>query len=550
MSNLKLQKNHRFDPPKRPVLFVIVDGYGLTDKDNGNCVHLAKQPHFDSMIDWAKKNELYAELKAHGTSVGLPSDKDMGNSEVGHNALGAGRVFSQGAKLVNDAIDSRSLFETQLWKNLTNLGEKNSFHLFGLLSDGNVHSHIEQVFGLLNELAAQKVKRVRVHPLLDGRDVPPKSGLEYIEALEKRMAKLNEGHGVDFRIASGGGRMRVTMDRYESDWGVVKRGWDAHVRGVAETREGYAGYFKTVKEAVETARSLDESLTDQYLPSFVIVDDENKPVGPIVDGDTVVNFNFRGDRAIQISKAFEYEDFDKFAREVHPKVQYAGMLQYDGDLQIPKNFLVSPPAIDKTIGEYLCAEGVTQFACAETHKYGHVTYFWNGNNSGYINEELEKYVEVQSEPTEMIATNPEMKANEVCDAVIEALKSKKYQFLRVNFANPDMVGHTGIVEAGVRAVEVVDKSLGRLKEVITELDGVMLITADHGNVEELEGKHKTSHTLNPVPFFIWDPKFQEEYTVRKNFKEPQLANIAATILDLLGFEKPEEYYETLLEVKS
>lgn len=560
-SRLKLDRMPGFKKYQRPVLFVIMDGYGLRDESKGNCVHLAKTPHIDFLVNWAKERNLYTQLKAHGTVVGLPKDEDMGNSEVGHNALGAGRVFSQGAKLVNKAIKNRSIFETPLWKKLIDVKENNTIHFIGLLSDANVHSHIDQLFGLLDELARINLKKVRIHTLLDGRDVEPWSASKYIDNLEEKLKNLNQEYNVDFRIASGGGRMRVTMDRYESDWDVVKRGWDAHVRGIPEVLAGYRGYFTSAGEAVTAAESWvkerasvnnknsNKEPTEQYAPSFVIVDDDNKPVGPIVDGDRVINFNFRGDRAIQISKAFEYVDFDKFKRVDFPSVEYAGMLEYDGDLKLPGQFLVPPPQIDKTISEYLCAEGVTQFACAETHKFGHVTYFWNGNNSGYIDETLERYVEIESGPSEMIEDYPGMKADEVCDTVIAALESQSYQFLRVNFANPDMVGHTGNVDAGIRAVEVVDKSVGRLKEAITELNGIMIVSSDHGNIEELIGKYKTSHTLNPVPFFIWDPQYDNEYVVRDDLKVPQLANVAATLLNFLGYEKPKIYRKSLVKFK-
>jgi len=560
-SSLKLDRIDGFKKRQGPVLFVIMDGYGLRDESNGNCVHLAKTPHIDFLVNWAKERNLYTQLKAHGRAVGLPSDEDMGNSEVGHNALGAGRVFSQGAMLVNEAIKNRSIFETPLWKKLIDVKENNTIHFIGLLSDANVHSHIDQLFSLLDELSRIKVRKVRIHTLLDGRDVLQWSASKYIDNLEEKLEKLNREYNVDFRIASGGGRMRVTMDRYESDWDVVKRGWDAHVRGIPEVLAGYRGYFTSGGEAVAAAESwvkeratvnnnnTNKETTEQYAPSFVIVDDDNKPVGPIVDGDRVINFNFRGDRVIQISKAFEYADFDNFDRVVYPRIEYAGMLQYDGDLELPKQFLVPPPQIDKTISEYLCAEDVTQFACAETHKFGHVTYFWNGNDSDYIDETYETYVEIKSGPSEMIEDYPEMKADDVCNAVIAALESLRYQFLRVNFANPDMVGHTGNVNAGIRAVEVVDKAVGRLQEIITKLNGIMIVSSDHGNIEELIGKYRTSHTLNPVPFFIWDPQYDNEYEIRNDLEVPQLANVTTTLLNFLGFEKPDEYFESLVEFK-
>lgn len=562
-SNLKLDRLSGFKRRPAPVLLVIMDGYGLRDESKGNCVRLAKTPNIDFLTQWAQERNLYTQLKAHGKAVGMPTDKDMGNSEVGHNAFGAGRYISQGAMLVNEAIESRSIFETPLWKKLTNVNEKNAVHFIGLLSDGNVHSHIyNHLFKLLDELAHIRVKKVRIHTLLDGRDVPSWTAGKYINDLEEKLKELNQEYNVDYRIASGGGRMRVTMDRYESNWKIVERGWNAHVYGKPQKLWFlcYKGRFTTAIEAVkavekvvkkEAILKLKKKRNEQHAPSFVIADENNEPVGKIVEGDRVIFFNFRGDRAIQISKAFEDPDFNKFDRGDYKveSVEYGGMLQYDGDLKIPKQFLVSPPQIDKTIGQYLCAEGVTQFACAETHKFGHVTYFWNGNNSGYIDETLETYVEIKSEPSEMIVDHPEMKADEVCYRVIKALESREHQFIRVNFANPDMVGHEGNFKAGIRAVKIVDKSVGRLKEVITKLDGIMIVTSDHGNIEELVGDRRTSHTLNPVPFFIWDPQYNNEYEINNELEVPKLTNVAATLLNFLGFEKPGDYFESLVKFK-
>ncbi|MBZ0252560.1 MAG: 2,3-bisphosphoglycerate-independent phosphoglycerate mutase, partial [Candidatus Methylomirabilis sp.] len=405
-----------------------------------------------------------------------PSEDDMGNSEVGHNALGAGRVFDQGAKLVNGAIASGELFRGDFWKDVLARGREGTVHFIGLLSDGNVHSHIRHLFALARNCAAEGVRRARVHALLDGRDVGEKSALSYLEPTEKLLAELSTS-GRDYRIASGGGRMRVTMDRYEADWSVVKKGWDAHVLGVGRP-------FRSASEAVETFYKEDPKATDQYLDSFVVVGEDGGPVGAIQDGDAVVFFNFRGDRAIEISRAFEEPDFAKFDRVRAPEVLYAGMLQYDGDLQVPKRFLVPPPAIDRTVGAYLCAEGVPSFAISETQKYGHVTYFWNGNRSGYIDAKLEKYVEIPSDRIEFDKA-PKMKAFEIAAETEKLLRSGAYRFGRLNFANGDMVGHTGNLEAAVTAVATVDQCLGALLKVVEELRGVAVVTADHGNADEM-----------------------------------------------------------------
>jgi 2,3-bisphosphoglycerate-independent phosphoglycerate mutase len=541
--SLTLKKLEGFKPRKGPVLLVIMDGVGIGRHDDSDAVFLADTPTLDKLL----KSKLYTELKAHGPAVGLPSEDDMGNSEVGHNALGAGRVFAQGAKLVNYSIETGHIFESDAWKTIVEKGASDgTVHFMGLLSDGNVHSNIKQLFALINNCSESNVKKVKLHILLDGRDVGERTAPDYVKPLEELLAKISEEKGYDYKIASGGGRMITTMDRYNADWSVVKRGWDAHVLGKARK-------FKSAMEAVQTMYDEDPKSTDQYLEAFVVVDENDKPVGTIEDGDAVVFFNFRGDRAIEISRAFEEKEFDKFDRERFPKVFYAGMMEYDGDLHIPSNYLVVPPAIDRTMSEYLCDAGVTSFAISETQKFGHVTYFWNGNRSGYINKDLETYVEVPSDKIQFDKA-PKMKAVEITDKSIELLKSGKYQWGRINFANGDMVGHTGSVEAAIEAVETVDKSLARLLEVIDELGGIALITADHGNADEMFTEKKgvksvkTSHTLNPVPFIIYDPDYNGEYEMAEGIKGG-LTNIAGTILNLLGFENVEDYDQSLIKMK-
>lgn len=541
--SLQLKKLGSFPGRKGPLLLIIMDGIGLGKNDDSNAVYLAKTPVLDKLM----AGPLQTRLRAHGTAVGLPSDEDMGNSEVGHNAIGAGRVFAQGAKLVDTAIENKSIFNTEIWNNLVKRGQGTAtLHFIGLLSDGNVHSHIKQLYALLQNCAEKGVKRVRLHPLLDGRDVGEKTALTYIEQTEVLLKRLNQDHGVDYRIASGGGRMVTTMDRYNADWSVVKRGWDAHVLGKARA-------FRSAAEAVQTYYDEDAKITDQYLPSFVVADEQGKPVGPIKDGDGVINFNFRGDRAIEISRAFEEKEFNEFDRETYPDVLYAGMMEYDGDLHIPHNFLVSPPEIDRTVSEYLCDSGVPSFALSETQKYGHVTYFWNGNRSGYINDKLEYFMEIPSDKIQFDKA-PKMKAFEIAEEAEKLLATSKYRWGRVNFANGDMVGHTGIVDATVTAVETVDICVGRLLKVVDDMQGLAIITADHGNADEMftvkGGKKsvKTAHTLNPVPFIIYDPQYNGEYEMAQ-VSNAGLSNIAATLLNLLGYEKPDEFDASLIKVK-
>ncbi len=539
---LKLKRSEKFDGRKGPLLLVIMDGVGFGRKDESDAVFLADTPTLDKLLSEIK---LQTKLKAHGPAVGLPSEDDMGNSEVGHNAIGAGRVFAQGAKLVNKSLESGDIFKSDNWhKVIATANEGGTIHFIGLLSDGNVHSHIKHLFAMINKCAESGVKKLRVHTLLDGRDVGEKSALTYLEPTEELLRKISDEKGFDYKIASGGGRMITTMDRYNADWSVVERGWKAHVLGIGRK-------FKSAAEAVKTYYEENPDKIDQYLDSFVCVDENENPVGTIEDGDAVVFFNFRGDRAIEISRAFEEEDFNEFDRRRVPKVFYAGMMEYDGDLHIPSNYLVHPPSIDRPISQYLCAEGVTSFAISETQKFGHVTYFWNGNRSGYVNKDLETYIEIPSDRIEFDKA-PRMKADEITNKTIELLKSGNYKFGRINYPNGDMVGHTGVMQAAIAAVEAVDQDLAKLLPVIDELGGIALITADHGNADEMftmkKGKKdvKTSHTLNPVPFIIYDPNYKGEYKMA-DVKNPGLTNIAGTILNLLGFENVEDYDQSLIE---
>lgn len=542
MTNLKLKPLANFNPRKGPIVLIIMDGVGIAPESEANAVYLAKTPFLDSL----KLSPLYTQLKAHGTAVGMPTDADMGNSEVGHNALGAGRVFEQGASLVSDAIKTELLFNGETWKNvLKNCKEKAStLHILGLLSDGNVHSHIDHWIRMIEKAVEGGQTKIRLHTLLDGRDVGQKTALTYLDKINTIIEKLNTS-GADIKIASGGGRMITTMDRYDADWSIVERGWKAHVLGDARA-------FSSATEAVNTFYNEDLSITDQYLPPFVIKEN-SIPVGTIEDGDSVIMTNFRGDRAIEISIAFESKHFDKFNRIRVPNVFYAGMMQYDGDLKIPHNFLVNPPAIQNSVSEYLCASGITSFAISETQKYGHVTYFWNGNKSGYVNKDLETYVEIPSD-TIPFDQAPKMKAKEITDKAIELLNTGKYKFGRINYPNGDMVGHTGNIEATKISVEATEEAVKRIVDTVNALGGITVILADHGNADEMFTEKngirtpKTSHTLNPVPCAIIDSQFNNDYSLSK-IDTPGLANVASTLCNLLGLEAPHDYEPSIITVQ-
>jgi len=541
-----LKKLDNFNGYKGPVVVVVMDGIGISELKEGNAVYHAYTPNLDMLF----KKYPNTLIKAHGTAVGLPSDDDMGNSEVGHNAIGAGQIYSQGAKLVNEAIATGKLYEGKAWREVTEnvLKNNSTLHFIGLFSDGNVHSHIDHLKALIVQAKKEGIKRVRVHILLDGRDVGETSALEYVDPFEAFLSEIRS-EDFDVKIASGGGRMKITMDRYEANWGMVELGWKTHVLGEGK-------YFTSAREAIETLRSETHAI-DQDLPPFVIAEN-GKPVGTINDNDSVIFYNFRGDRAIEISRAFEEQDFDKFDRKRYPKVVYAGMLEYDGDLHIPKRYLVPPPEIRNTMGEFLCKSGVTQLAISETQKYGHVTYFWNGNRSGKFDDKLETYIEIPSDivPFEQ---RPWMKAAEITDRLIEELFTGKYRFARVNFPNGDMVGHTGNFHAARIAVETVDLCLKRILTAVDELGGMAIITADHGNADEMfeldkSGKPKldengaikakTSHTLSKVPFILYDNFNGDRYRLKDgNFG---LANIAATVVNLLGYEAPAIWEESMI----
>ena len=543
-----LAKNAKFQGRRGPVVLVIMDGVGIGKYKEGDAVLDSNTPFLHKLMETMPMTT----LKAHGTAVGLPSDADMGNSEVGHNAMGCGRVFSQGAMLVSEAIGSGKMFAGQTWQELIATAKAGgTLHFIGLFSDGNVHSHIDHLKGMIEQANKEGVEKIRIHALLDGRDVPETSALDYIDPFEEYLAAF----GKDYRIASGGGRMVITMDRYGANWDMVRKGWETHVAGKGR-------YFKTAHEAVETLRAETKAI-DQDLPPFVISDDGATPVGAIADGDAVVYFNFRGDRALEISQAFDQGDeFKQFDRIPMPKAYYAGMMEYDGDLHIPNKYLVNPPEIDRTLGEYLAASGVTQLAISETQKFGHVTYFFNGNRSGMFNEDLEKYVEIPSDvvPFEQ---RPWMQCALITDEVCKAIENNEFQFIRLNFPNGDMVGHTGVYQAVQTSMAALDICLERLYNSVVKAGGVMIMTADHGNADDMyehdksgavkldkagNPKRKTSHSLNPIPAIIVDPESKGEYDTALN-SGLGISSIAATCIDFLGLTPPADYDKSVINFK-
>ena len=544
-----LKKNPSFTRRKGPVVLMIMDGVGFGKYPDGDAFLKSYTPELDNLM----KTCSFTKLKAHGSAVGMPSDADMGNSEVGHNAIGCGRVFAQGAKLVENAIDSKDMFQGGTWKEIiANCKINNStLHFLGLFSDGNVHSNINHLKAMLEEAKAEGIAKARIHILLDGRDVPATSALEYVDPFEEFLTGLD----TDYKIASGGGRMVITMDRYNANWDMVRKGWETHVLGKGP-------FYKSAHEAIVDLRVQNPDILDQDLPPFVIAED-GKAIGTVEDGDSFIFFNFRGDRSQEITMAFdEGVEFDKFDRVRTPNVIYAGMMEYDADLHIPKKFLVSPPQIDRTMGEYLCACGEKQLAISETQKFGHVTYFFNGNKSGKFNDKLEDYIEILSDVVPF-EERPWMKSAEITDKVVEAIESGEYGMIRLNYPNGDMVGHTGVYQAVLVAMGALDIAVKRVREAVKKAGGVLVISADHGNSDDMfehdkAGKikyddngnicAKTSHSLNPVPCIIYDPSSKDEY--KKELKGGLgISSLAATCIELLGYEAPEFYDSSVLDMQ-
>nr|WP_281496707.1 2,3-bisphosphoglycerate-independent phosphoglycerate mutase [Ornithinimicrobium sp. F0845] len=529
---------------------VVMDGVGVGTGDQYDAVAAADTPHLDAL----RQDGTSLEILAHGTHVGLSSDSDMGNSEVGHNTMGAGRIIAQGAKRVDDAVLGGEIWEGS-WQDVVATATRDgaALHLIGLLSDGNVHSSWEHLLLLLEHARSDGVTRLRVHTLFDGRDVEDRTADRYVARLEEALAALTDGTDLDFRIASGGGRMVTTMDRYEANWSVVEAGWRAHMQGAARP-------FPSAAEAIRTLREETPGISDQLLEAFTVVDAVGDPVGPVRDGDAVVIFNFRGDRAIELTRAFvEGEEFPGFDRGTRPDVFFAGMTLYDGDTNMPPVRLVQPPKIEDTVSEVIARAGLRQLAASETQKFGHMTYFWNGNRSDPFDPQTETYIDIPSDRIEFDKA-PRMKAAETADYVISALQDGDYTFLRSNLAGGDMVGHTGNFDATVLAVEAVDEAVGRIAGAVEAAGGCLVVTADHGNSEDMVERDKagqprtredgtplwkTAHSTNPVPLLIADYSGQQ-WQIVDGVESPGLSNLAATLLVLLGLDVPEEYRPSLV----
>ena len=537
-----LVRSSRGRQPSGPIVLLILDGVGEGNHGEFDCVYLARTPNLDSL----RLRGISTLLSASGPAVGLLKQSDMGNSEVGHNTMGAGRVFDQGAKLIDAAFGSASIW-SNAWQEIVDRVKSNhsTLHLVGLLSHGRVHSDSEHLYRILERACSDDIRRIRIHVLLDGRDVQDHQAHQDVAALEVILENYRH-RGFDYLIASGGGRMVTTMDRYGADWRVVEAGWRAHVVGEAQP-------FPSAGAAIESTREKIAGISDQKLPAFTVVDLEGRPVGPVMDGDVVLVFDFRGDRVVEFCRALAEDDFEHFDRGSRPHVLLVSMTQYERESKFPEKYLVEPPRIHGTVSELLCNAGVPQFACAETQKFGHVTYFWNGNRSEPFNADLEMYLEIASDSVPF-DERPWMKSAETADALNDQLLNGHYDFLRVNFAGGDMVGHTANLDATIIAIEAIDLAIGRIAKVVDHLKGCLVVTADHGNAEdkvEMENGEikrdpsrspilKTAHSVNKVPFIVVDFG-DRKFEIDESVDDPGLANIASTLLELLGFQAPTIY---------
>ncbi len=537
---------------ENPLVLVVLDGFGSSLEHEFNAVSKAHTPNLDELLSKNPPCKTYTRtLLAHGQSVGLSTDDEMGNSEVGHNVLGAGRVFPQGSKLVKDSIESGALW-AQTWQDLVRESLDATLHVVTLLSDGNTHSHIDHLKAVLGKAVSDGVKRIRLHLLFDGRDVPDRTAALYLKDIENFIDSLHTtDRDLSVLVASGGGRMRVTMDRYGASWPTVQRGFDAHVSGKGRS-------FNSTSEALETMYKETNGISDQDLEAFVIADDKG-PVGNMNNGDVVLLSNFRGDRMMQFYSSLTSDDFEHFDVSSRPSLSVYGMMLWDGDLGIPAKYLLSPAPVSDTVSEVISIAGLAQFAVAETQKFGHITYFWNGNRAQPFNDSLEEYKEVPS--LEDLKAHPQMSTSDTLAALFAALSSKRFSFLRANFAAGDMIGHTGDMEAAVKAVEALDAAIGLLVKFAVYANFTVIITADHGNCEEMvlrdekgsplvnsEGTFvsKNSHTTSPVPFIVIDP-------LSRNLKlsaDPSLglSSVAASLCSLLGVKAPDSYDSPVISI--
>jgi 2,3-bisphosphoglycerate-independent phosphoglycerate mutase len=544
---LSLKNLQQYFSGRGPLIHVVLDGWGVGAADETNAVNRANLPVISRLIHGCP----YTQLWTHGKYVGLPNEKDMGGSEVGHMTMGAGMVMEQGPTLIQDLLQSGEFFENPvLSRIIQNCVERDTpLHLLGLLSNGNIHSHVDHTEAIIRHAFQSGIRRCYLHALLDGRDAGVQSALDFTEPFEKLFSELKgQRPGIDYAFASGGGREVITMDR-DNNWEKIETGWRIHVQGQSENQ------FPSIRDAIEHFRKQNPEIIDQDIPGFVIIRN-GEAVGRIEDQHALIFTNFRGDRATQFSRAFLADEFPYFERYRCPEVLFAGMTQYDQDNQIPPDYLVGTPVVEEPFGKRILELGLKQFRLSETQKFAHVTFFYNGGYREPLDPLKENYHFIASDKIPSFAERPAMKASGISKKAVEFINSGEYQYGLINFANADMVGHTGDFQATVRAVEAVDSALDNIVRAIDAVNGLLVITADHGNADEMlisnqNGTLEISakHSLNPVPFLIYDPLYNGDYRLKPFGQEynNNLSNIAATNFLLLGQAVPDDLAPSLFE---
>ena len=542
MLTLKKLQKHFFG--RGPLIHVVLDGWGIGESNSKNAIHCADL----RLVPRMSKSCGYTELWTHGLHVGLPNEKDLGGSEVGHMTMGAGMIMEQGPTLIQKLIRSGEFFESSILKRIIRNCKfyDTPLHLLGLLSDGNIHSHIDHMEVIIKHAFNEGLRRCYIHALLDGRDTEIQSALEFTESFEDLFVSLkSQRPEIDYAFASGGGREFVTMDR-DNNWDKVEAGWKIHVQGQSENR------FPSIKVAIEYFRKKYPDIIDQDIPGFVIVRD-GKAIGRIEDQHALIFTNFRGDRAIEFSTAILADDFPHFERH-RPKVLFASMTQYDQDKGFPEDFLAGMPEVKDPFGKRILELGLRQFRLTESQKFPHVTFFFNGGYRKPLDVSMENYHLIRSDTIYSFAEKPEMKAAEIGKKAVEFISSGEYQYGLINFANADMVGHTGDFKATILSVQAVEVALSKIVDAIDMVKGLLVVTADHGNADQMiiknnDGKREicTKHSLNPVPFIIYDPLYKGEYKLKPFGKncEINLSNVAATNFVLLGQPVPDDLAPSL-----
>ena len=542
---LFLKNLQQYFSGRGPLIHVVLDGWGVGVADETNAVNRANLPVMSRLIRGCP----YTQLWTHGKYVGLPNEKDMGGSEVGHMTMGAGMVMEQGPTLIQNLLQSGEFFENPvLSRIIQNCVERDTpLHLLGLLSNGNIHSHVDHTEAIIRHAFQSGIRRCYLHALLDGRDVGVQSALDFTEPFEKLFSELKgQRPGIDYAFASGGGREVITMDR-DNNWEKIETGWQIHVQGQSENQ------FPSIRDAIEHFRKQNPEIIDQDIPGFVIIRN-GEAVGRIEDQHALIFTNFRGDRATEFSQAVLADDFPYFERYRCPEVLFAGMTQYDQDNQIPPDYLVGTPVVEEPFGKRILELGLKQFRLSETQKFAHVTFFYNGGYREPLDPLQENYHFIASDKIPSFAERPAMKAPGISKKAVEFINSGEYQYGLINFANADMVGHTGDFQATVRAVEAVDAALDNIVRAIDAVNGLLVITADHGNADEMLISNQngtleisTKHSLNPVPFLIYDPLYNGDYRLKPFGQDynNNLSNIAATNFLLLGQAVPDDLAPSL-----